>query len=317
MRKSTGAQAPGPKAGTRKRVLSAACIERARELRGLGGSLPVIEQALRFEEPESGVTAFQVARLRKDEDWKPLREPKKKRSHQPFEKSVPGFVHLDAIIGPRPRDPVVFTARERSSRFAFAKVTRSKTSADAASFLLEVQASFPLPIHTILTDNGAEFAGLFKEAAGRLGIEHRHTRPRTPQTNGHVERFNGILKDTIGVTSNWWHSSKDWSSDRDLFDLEKYGTPLPDRKVMRMQKDVDRSLAWLNLVRPNRQISWQTPLQWLQGLERDLPDCFLSGTSSIVSADRLHRMTNGLRGLKFLPKPPKEWSPGAEVSADP
>ena len=30
-----------------------------------------------------------------------------------------------------------------------------------------------------------------------LGIEHRLTKPRTPQTNGMVERFNGRISDVL------------------------------------------------------------------------------------------------------------------------
>lgn len=63
----------------------------------------------------------------------------------------------------------------------------------------------PFRIQTLLTDNGKEFTDrLFGQrarvATGQhesdalcqaLGIEHRLTRPRSPQTYGMVERFNG------------------------------------------------------------------------------------------------------------------------------
>jgi transposase InsO family protein len=50
------------------------------------------------------------------------------------------------------------------------------------------------------------FAGRQKEPSGnheldllcaQLGIEHRLTRPRTPGTNGMVERFNGRIADVL------------------------------------------------------------------------------------------------------------------------
>jgi transposase InsO family protein len=66
-------------------------------------------------------------------------------------------------------------------------------------------------IRTILTDNGKEFTdrlfGLRKCAAtgehdfdqlcAALEIEHRLTPPKSPQTNGMVERFNGRIKEVL------------------------------------------------------------------------------------------------------------------------
>ena len=66
-------------------------------------------------------------------------------------------------------------------------------------------------IQTILTDNGKEFTdrlfGLRKRAAtgahefdklcAALEIEHRLTPPKSPQTNGIVERFNGRIEEVL------------------------------------------------------------------------------------------------------------------------
>ncbi len=65
----------------------------------------------------------------------------------------------------------------------------------------------PLHIRTVLTDNGKEFAGWlfgqwgraasgqyeFDQLCAALGIEHRLTRVRRPQTNALFERFNGRM----------------------------------------------------------------------------------------------------------------------------
>jgi len=76
--------------------------------------------------------------------------------------------------------------------------------------LKELIQFYPYKIHTVLTDNGKEFTDRFcrtrKEASGRHvfdkmcqieGIEHRLTRPYTPQTNGLVERFNGRIEEIL------------------------------------------------------------------------------------------------------------------------
>ena len=43
----------------------------------------------------------------------------------------------------------------------------------------------------MLTDNGSCFTPAFARAGAEPEAKHRHTRPRTPQANGMVERFNG------------------------------------------------------------------------------------------------------------------------------
>ena len=43
----------------------------------------------------------------------------------------------------------------------------------------------------MLTDNGSCFTPAFAKTCAELGAQYRHTKPRTPQTNGMVERFNG------------------------------------------------------------------------------------------------------------------------------
>lgn len=90
-------------------------------------------------------------------------------------------------------------------------VKAQKTAAAARSFLNTLHKACPARITHILTDNGKEFTDrLFgtrdRNATGNhefdqlclaLGIEHRLTQPRTPQTNGMVERFNGRIADIL------------------------------------------------------------------------------------------------------------------------
>jgi len=53
----------------------------------------------------------------------------------------------------------------------------------------------------VLTDNGSCFPAAFARACAELGAEYRHTKPRTPQTNGMVERFNGrVGSEVLDIT---------------------------------------------------------------------------------------------------------------------
>ena len=74
-----------------------------------------------------------------------------------------------------------------------------------------MERACPLRIRIILTDNGKEFTdrlfGLRKRTAtgahefdtlcAALNIEHRLTPPKSPQTNGMVERFNGRIEEVL------------------------------------------------------------------------------------------------------------------------
>ena len=53
----------------------------------------------------------------------------------------------------------------------------------------------------MLTDNGSCFTPTFARACVELGAQYRHTRPRTPQTNGMIERFNGrVGSEVLAIT---------------------------------------------------------------------------------------------------------------------
>jgi len=69
-------------------------------------------------------------------------------------------------------------------------------------------------IRTILTDNGKEFTDRFiangareptgnhpfDQACAKFGIRHRLIKPKHPQTNGMVARFNGRISDILTTT---------------------------------------------------------------------------------------------------------------------
>lgn len=115
----------------------------------------------------------------------------------------------------------LFVAIDRATRWVFVQVKAHKTAASAKSFLRAVHAACPMNITRVLTDNGKEFtdrlfasrereptgAHEFDQLCQALGIEHRLTRPRRPQTNGMAERFNGRIADVL--KTHHFHSGQD------------------------------------------------------------------------------------------------------------
>ena len=75
----------------------------------------------------------------------------------------------------------------------------------ALQFLRNVIAALPYKIHTLLTDNGAQFTHrkqdkpasmhLFDRVCQEHDIEHRLTKINHPWTNGQVERMNRTIKE--------------------------------------------------------------------------------------------------------------------------
>jgi transposase InsO family protein len=115
----------------------------------------------------------------------------------------------------------LFVAIDRATRWVFVQIRPDKSAASARAFLEALHEACPIRIAKILTDNGKEFtdrlfASREREPSGQhefdqlchaLGIEHRLTKPRTPQTNGMVERFNGRISDVL--RTHRFHSGQD------------------------------------------------------------------------------------------------------------
>ena len=98
------------------------------------------------------------------------------------------------------RKRFLFVAIDRCSRSVHLAVKNDETERSAIAFLREAAATFPFRLTHVLTDNGSCFAPAFAKACARLGAQYRDIRPRTPQTNGMVARFNGgVASKVLGI----------------------------------------------------------------------------------------------------------------------
>jgi IS30 family transposase len=135
-----------------------------------------------------------------------------------FEQATVGFIHFDLKHLPalERRKSYAFVAIDRATRYVYVEILQKRDAKTSVGFLTRFLAHFPHPVHTILTDNGAEFTDRFavdmkNKPPGKPSgkhpfdlicavhkIDHRLTRPYRPQTNGMVERFNRRLAEAIG-----------------------------------------------------------------------------------------------------------------------
>lgn len=192
----------------------------------------------------------------------------KKREAKKFKEYEPGYLHIDVTYLPKLNGIkyYLFVAIDRATRLLHYKVYENKTASNAVDFLEEVKGIFPFYITHILTDNGLEFTDKFvsknKKPTGKHKfdvrctedtIDHRLTAPRTPQTNGMVERVNGTIKDkTIKLTQY-----------KDFSDLDV---------------DINKFLIYYNLNRPHgslrKELKVRTPLEALHIWYEIKPEIF-------------------------------------------
>jgi transposase InsO family protein len=144
-----------------------------------------------------------ISRLPEVEGDKPRRKK--------FDSYPIGFFHIDlAEVRTAEGKLYLFVAIDRTSKFAVVELVEKADMQAAAGFLEALVKAIPYRIHTVLTDNGIQFADLPKNRGGltarwrghpfdriclRYGIDHRLTQPNHPWTNGQVERMNRTIKE--------------------------------------------------------------------------------------------------------------------------
>jgi len=139
------------------------------------------------------------------------------------------FVNKDGIRS------YVYTAIDVYSRNGYAMRSPKSNTHASIVFLKKVRRFFSFPISTIQTDNGSEFSVFFSDATARVGINHRHIHPRSPNENGHLERFNRTLQE----------------------EMPKHGL------CIHCEKDIRKFLKHYNTKRLHMGINFKTPAQML------------------------------------------------------
>lgn len=132
-----------------------------------------------------------------------------KPKRQRFKRYPIGYFHIDiAELRTAEGKLYLFVAIDRTSKLAVAQLVEKANRKTAWEFLELLLETVPYKFHTILTDNGIQFAEQprnrntsisrpmrFDMICEANGIEHRLTKPNHPWTNGQVERMNRTIKD--------------------------------------------------------------------------------------------------------------------------
>lgn len=193
-----------------------------------------------------------------------------------FKDYAPGFLHVDIKYLPQMADETsrryLFVAIDRATRWVYVRIYADQSEKSSADFLRRLHGAAPMKIEKLLTDNGSQFTDRFtakgKEPSGKhvfdrecaqLGIEHRLIKPRHPQTNGMVERFNGRISDVLATTR--FRSRED------------------------LQTTLERYVKLYNDHLPQRALGHKTPLQALRAWRKDRPELFIRRPNNQAELD--------------------------------
>lgn len=132
-----------------------------------------------------------------------------KPKRQKFKRYPIGFFHIAiAEVQTAEGKLFLFVGIDRTSKFAVAYLVAPADRKAALEFLQHMLEAVPYQVHTVLTDNGIQFAeqprsrNTFYSRPMRFdmiceadGIEHRLPKPNHPWTNEQVERMIRTIKD--------------------------------------------------------------------------------------------------------------------------
>ena len=188
------------------------------------------------------------------------RKDAKKRINQQFKDYDPGFLHVDITYWPKFNGVkyYIFVAIDRATRLIYLEIHDNKRADTSAKFLEKALNFFPFKIEKVLTDNGKEFTldnhkgnselnliWAFDLVCNTYNIDHRKTRPYTPQTNGMVEKSNDTIKSNtlkINKYENVEEMTKDLLSFMVYYNLNRRHTSL--RKELWVKTPYDALEYW-------------------------------------------------------------------------
>ncbi len=104
------------------------------------------------------------------------------------------LVELDTIhfVDKENKRSYMYTALDVYSRYGYAMLSKKANTHASLRFFKKVKEYFSFEIHCVQTDNGPEFGKFFTD---NCKTKHRHIHPRSPNENGHLERFNRTIQE--------------------------------------------------------------------------------------------------------------------------
>jgi len=132
--------------------------------------------------------------LKKKSKWKKYHRP----LQRPVVKNPGDLVQIDTIHMTYPGTKTriyIYTLLDVFSRWAYAWATPKIGAGMSVKFMQEALNTAPFSLKCLQSDHGSEFSAHFTKTMEYKGFMHRHSRVRTPNDNGHLERFNRTVQE--------------------------------------------------------------------------------------------------------------------------
>lgn len=150
---------------------------------------------------------------------------------------VPGHIETDCITLYGAGVVYRFVSMiDVATRFAWCQCVSSLSAANIQCAFQGFVTRYGYTIHTVQTDNGSEFLGVFHTFLVSQGITHEFIYPRSPKINGIVERFNRTVQEEC------INHSSDLGVDMEAF-----------------VRKLDAYCTWYNTKRPHYALKYLTP----------------------------------------------------------
>lgn len=189
---------------------------------------------------------------------------KQKETIKRYEKSYPGEMgHMDCLYLSREtrkqlgltnlKEGYLVGLEDDCSRLAYAEYVADLKARTANFFLYRALSWFRqntgVQFDSILTDNGAEFtthlkrdrkSHIFEQSLEELGVKHKYTKPYHPQTNGKIEAFwkitrNSFLRNSFDGLNDFKERFGNYLNDYNLYRKHgglNYITPFEKFKIV-------------------------------------------------------------------------------------
>lgn len=168
---------------------------------------------------------------------------KKKIKRSPKPENI-GYLEIDSIaFFSNSVKRYIINAIDIKLKFQFSYTYTTLSSKSSLDFMKKLGGVYPLKdrIHTIQTDNGLEFLGLFDQYIKQKEIEHVFIYPRCPKINSFIERSNRTLREEFA----------DHNRQTLITSLDEFNQRLIEY------------LVWYNTKRVHKTLHNQTPIDYL------------------------------------------------------
>lgn len=138
----------------------------------------------------------------------------------------------------------IISAIDYNSSFTFSLASKTLNSQMAKNFFKKLEQIFPYQIKAIQTDNGKEHYKHFHNYIQEKNIQHFWNYPKTPKSNGKIERYNRTIQEEFTTRYKYLITQK--------------------QGYQKLNKELINYLIFYNFIRPHHSLDLKSPVEYLQ-----------------------------------------------------